>query len=632
VNAEARENSPVNPFPALERRGVALGAAVALFVLAVVVHSAVWIEYRDDPFFLTYLSDALSYDQWAQRLAERGLSAEPVFHQPPLSPLMIAQIYRLSGPLHAGDRVILTQILLNALATCLLVPIGRLYLRSTTSGVAAGLLVLGYAPFVFYGMKLLPIPLAVATQALALTMLGLARCRSGPWLAVLAGAASGLAALARTEMLVFVPLAIAALWSCPSTPLRPSRAKRTTATLAFLVGLALLVAPATLHNYRRGDAVFVSAAAGENLFIGNQRGADGGHTPLHPQAGDLFSQRALAERIAEENLGRGLRPSEIPSYWRGRAVEEVLADPLAWLGLETRKLWRVLHPGDPTDMYSLPLERALYLPALYALLLSSWGLWLLGGLGMGIAGRTRRSSAWPLFSLLAVHGVVLMSFFVSTRLKIPLLFFLAPFAGLALVEGAHRLRSGRRVWLPLVVLVFLALTTAHWTFGMHATPREALRLASVLSIQERLDESLEVLRPWIAEPDPEPLALDQAGWVRSKQGELPAARAHYLRALELGLPGEREAQSRSRLATIHERLGETEQAAYQHDAAVEASPSSAGARHERGLFRLRRGETAAAVADLQEAARLAPGWDEPRAVLRSLGAQPGAEINRVSPP
>ncbi len=632
MNSEARENSSVDLFPALERRGVAVGAAVALFVLAVVVHSVVWIEYRDDPFFLTYVSDALSYHQWAQRLAEQGLSAEPVFHQAPLFPLIIAQVYRLGGPLDAADRAILAQILLNALATCLLVPIGRLYLRSTSSGVAAGLLALGYAPFVFYGMKLLPIPLAVASQALALTMVGLARRRGGPWLGMLAGVACGLASLARTEMLVFVPLAIAALWLHPSTRLRPSRAMRASATLAFLVGLALLVAPATLHNYRRGDGVVVSAAAGENLFIGNQRGADGGHTPLHSQAGDLFSQRALAERIAEEDLGHGLRPSEISSYWRGRAFEEVLADPLAWLGLEAKKLWRVLHPGDPTDMYSLPLERALYLPALYALPLSSWGLWLLGGVGIGIAARTRPSSAWPLLSLLAAHGVVLMTFFVSTRLRIPLLFFLAPLAGLALVEGARRLGTGRRVWLPVVALVFLAVTTAHWTFGMHATPREAVRLASVLSTQERLEEALEVLRPWIAEPDPEPLALDQAGWVRSKQGKLPAARAHYLRALELGLPGKREAQSRSRLATIHERLGETEQAAAQHDAAVEASPSSAGARHERALFRLRWGDTAAAVADLQEAARLAPGWDEPRAMLRSLGAQPGAEINRVSPP
>ena len=74
-------------------------------------------------------------------------------------------------------------------------------------------------------------------------------------------------------------------------------------------GLVLAVLPATLHNVRQGDFVTIASAGGENLFIGNQRGATGGHTALHPQAGDIFSQRRLATELAERERGRALKPS-----------------------------------------------------------------------------------------------------------------------------------------------------------------------------------------------------------------------------------------------------------------------------------------------------------------------------------
>jgi hypothetical protein len=284
-----------------------LAAALALFVAALALHAPVWSQHRHDPFAATHISDALSYHLWAQRIAEKGLSAEPVFHQSPLFPVMLGLLYR-----SAGERAaLLMQAMLLSAAVALLVPLGRLYLGSTAAGIAAAAIALLHGPFVFHAMKLLPIPLALATQALALVLLAFAR-RSGRWWpALLCGAAWGVAALARSEMLLFLPVALAALWW------REGGAKRWLAPLCCLCGALLAVAPATLHNAGKGDFVPIASAAGENLYIGNQRGADGGHKPLHPKAGDLFSQRALAEVVAEGEQGRELRPSEISAHWRG---------------------------------------------------------------------------------------------------------------------------------------------------------------------------------------------------------------------------------------------------------------------------------------------------------------------------
>jgi Flp pilus assembly protein TadD len=227
-------------------------------------------------------------------------------------------------------------------------------------------------------------------------------------------------------------------------------------------------------------------------------------------------------------------------------------------------------------------------------------------------------------AFLGVHVAVLLAFFVSTRLRLPLMFFLTPFAGFATVE----LWRGRKhpAWKAAIVAVVIALaaTSAHWVFFLRPSVREELRLASVLSMQSRLDEALAILDPLVNDPDPDPLALDHAGWVRSKKGDLVVAQSLYLRALEAGLPSpSREAQTHSRLASVLERLDQVEQAGSHHDAAVAVAPDSAGAHHERGKFLLRQNRSVEAIVDLQAAARLAPGWDEPLRVLRSLGFDTG---------
>jgi hypothetical protein len=281
---------------------------VVVFAVALIAHLLVFVQYRSDPFTQTLVSDALSYHEWARRIADHGLAPEPVFHQAPLFPLLLAAIYRLGFP-HGA---IVAQMVSSSLAIALLVPLARLYLRSVSAGVVAGALGILHAPFVFHGMKLLPIPLTLLTQAMAIVLVGLARRSGRAWQVVLAGIGCGFACLARTEFLLFIPVAILAL----VFPVRDAAPRRWgLTTLLLCSGIALVLAPVTLHNFSRGDHVLVSASAGENLYIGNQRGADGGHTPLHDQAGDLFSQRALAEIVAEEQLGRQARPSEISSYW-----------------------------------------------------------------------------------------------------------------------------------------------------------------------------------------------------------------------------------------------------------------------------------------------------------------------------
>ena len=64
-------------------------AALVVFAVSLVLHGIVWLQYGADPFSTSYVSDALSYHEWALRIAEKGLESEPVFHQSPLFPLIM---------------------------------------------------------------------------------------------------------------------------------------------------------------------------------------------------------------------------------------------------------------------------------------------------------------------------------------------------------------------------------------------------------------------------------------------------------------------------------------------------------------------------------------------------------------
>ena len=111
-------------------------ACAAVFLAAAGVHVVVWLQYLADPFSLTYVSDALSYDWWAARIAANGLAAEPVFHQSPLFPVLLAAIYSLAPEVARAAWSTGLQILLSCVAIAALVPLGRIWFGMKTASPA----------------------------------------------------------------------------------------------------------------------------------------------------------------------------------------------------------------------------------------------------------------------------------------------------------------------------------------------------------------------------------------------------------------------------------------------------------------------------------------------------------------
>lgn len=322
----------------------------------------------------------------------------------------------------------------------------------------------------------------------------------------------------------------------------PRRRRLATAasSLAVIVGLTLLAG--FIQRPLWGVDVWLPTAGGVNLYLGNERGADG-RQPRQDFAvawGDVHrdSVQLFAAAGAREGLGKSApTPTEIDRYWRRRAVEEIAADPPRWLGLVARKTTALVSnrevPNNRTWDFVRSESRVL------RLLPVSWAL-LLGFAGLGIAVLHHRgglrSWAWPIAAG-AVLAAGVLAFFVAARYRIPLWPLLAALAGVGLAGVPALLRSPPGARGRTALLLPILLTGA--SLGLDATtPPENVARDHLYRSIARLEAgetlaALEDARRAVELAPDDPAAWLQLGTVELALGRYPDAGATLTEALRL---------------------------------------------------------------------------------------------------
>ena len=431
-------------------------------MVAIAVRLPHLLEVVGSAFFDVPILDEAFYDLAAQRLAD-GTSIGDL--NPGFRPLLYPALLALCRLLSADHGTFLALTAQHALGifTCLLVTsfAGRLFQRATAA-VVAGILYALAAPPLFYEGRLLITTLFTFLVVAFLVVLGHCRLaghrewrslrRLGPWLA--AGALLAVVVQARANALVFV-LAFP-LVSMFDRARSAGRVQRhlpwIAATTATLVGLTLIAA---LQTPWLGAFRLLPGAGGVNLYLGNERGADGmvPRQDRHTVYGDVYrdSVQLFAADEYRLHMGRDGSPAEVSRYWLGRSAQEFRADPAGRLSLLARKAWLLVWPPEvPNNLsYSFVAEHE---SAILRHLPVRWG-WLLplAAAGAWIAFRRRgRASdglrlAW-LSALGLFHAVTVIAFFVAGRFRIPLwplAAILAAGASVAIADTARRRGSLR---------------------------------------------------------------------------------------------------------------------------------------------------------------------------------------------
>ncbi len=591
-----------------------------IFALALILRVVYVLQVRYSPFFQTLGLDAKFYDQWARDLT-RGEGPSDAFFMSPLYAYFLALIYRLFG--RDLTLVRLIQAGLGSLSAVLVYLLARSVFDRKV-GVVAGLLAATYGAFIFYDGSVLLTPLLVILNLAALVLLVRGDASRRPAAFALAGVAIGVSAIGRAAVLLFVPVALAWIWAgrgaartaalgrkesdgggdralhgTAGREMARSRNARLAAAGLFLVGVVLVVAPVTIRNYVvSGDFVPITSNGGLNSYIGNSEISTGGY--VKPEGLDIVTDPDGAT-IAEREIGRELRPSEVSAYWYARTRRFIAGHPGAWLKLLVRKLSFVM------SAYELPQLENYYFQKRYSSLLSLplpgfAVLAPLGLVGLAISLRRRRSQLLGLFFLTYVGSIVL--FFVVARYRLP--------AVPALLAGAAYFLFEARVWVREKrwrAVAWAAIAVAALGFAVNANfykidtakafAQPHFRLGIVYGDRGLRDQAIAEYQTAIA-IDPEyPKSYLNLGALLAEAGRHDEAIDVFRRAIALD-PG--YAAARVNLAMVYERGGEYGAALAEIDSVLAFEPGNAMAWRERGIILYRTGRSEEAARALSAAA------------------------------
>ena len=521
------------------------------------------------PLFTHYRLDAQAYDAAGHLIAGGDwMLGNQVYHISPLYCYFVGLLYSLAG---AGPwPVRLAQVALGVGLVWLLFDTGRRLFGQRWAWLV-GAVACFYGPFIFYEQHVLVATLAAFLNALLLWVAVVALQRPGAalWAWTGVGLVWGAGMVARPNTLLLLPALVFIAWRQGSKC--PARLERGWKTMAFrlapvalVVGVGLAVtAPFTIRNYVvADDLVFLQDKGGLNFYVGNGPHADGAFMvpPELGPAGNVLEQVSAFTRIAREEEGRKLKPSEVDRFWYGKTFAAIRAQPLRWAGLLVEKNWLFWSGRELPNNYDYEFtrgyNRALALPLVQFWLLAP--LAFLGTLLLLFRGRPEERFV-GLFNVILWGAVVL--FFVLSRYRVPVL----PGLMLSVVPAVQGLASAvrQRGWARLgtycaVVVCMLVLALA----------------------------------PKLPKPaDDEHFKL---GYAWHRQGATGQAEEEYRRALEVNADN---ASAAKNLAVLLERMGRLEEALAQWRA-VERQAKRNGWRGRLELALAQKARLEAVIAEL----------------------------------
>jgi Flp pilus assembly protein TadD/4-amino-4-deoxy-L-arabinose transferase-like glycosyltransferase len=588
--------------------------ALIIFAVALTLRLIhVW-QIRRSPFFDVLMGDANGYDLWAQRLAAGDWVGADVFYQAPLYPYFLGVVYAIFGRDLLIVRIV--QAVIGA-ASCTLLGMAGARFLSRRIGLIAGLALALWAPAIFFDGLIQKSVLDMFFVCLGLYLLSAIRNQQSAirnWIAL--GATMGALALTRENALVFI--GVIAIWAAGSARGFDARSTRWFGTLVpFAAGLAIVLTPVVIRNYAIDGGFYLTTSQfGSNLYIGNNPGADGTYGSIRFGRGAPEFERVDAKEVAEASVGRALSPSEVSSYWTGRALGYITAQPLDWLQLTGRKILLLVNRTEMLDTESQESYARWSTPIAVLSWVTHFGVLVpLAGLGMILTWRDRRVRI--LHALTITYALSVVMFFVFARYRYPLVPFLMLFAAAPFdSQSPHFVRQlfaqgqRRRRWLIAATTVAIAVVANVPMLSpalMQAITEN--NLGTALQEQKRYDEAIRHHQRAIAlVPDYAPPYNNLGAALRSS-GRVDEAIAQYRKALEL----RPEYPSASRnLANALLAKGDTTAAMTALRAAIAIDDRSAVAHRNLGNLLIDSGARQEGVQHLERAIALAPG--EPEAI------------------
>lgn len=418
--------------------------ASVIFLIALIWRALFLRDWFASPLGEAPFLDAKSYWDWAQALASGQSYGPSVFYQSPLYPYLLAPLIRFFGLNLFG--LSLLQIILSSLSSVLLALVA-LDLFGMAAAWCAGVLAAGDAVLIFYSAPVLKE--TVGFFFLCLLLWSLIRFYRKPSLcwSLALGVFLGSTVMIRSNAILFLP-ALAGAW------LLQFRNQASRWTLAAAVGVLVPIVPFAWHNLQAGDSVLLTSSGGFNFYIGNSPSATGSnHYPDDVSTDPAFEWKDTA-RIAEQQMGKSLKPSEVSHFWFQKGVE-FLSHNLSKAGsLYLNKALFLVTNREMPDNYDGDFFARNFSPALRSAPIGFGLVFAFAILGVFLSPK-KNPAEHALVGLALVYTASVVLFYVTDRYRMPLLALMIPFAGYGASAFWEKLkaRQSRELTLSLAILL-----------------------------------------------------------------------------------------------------------------------------------------------------------------------------------
>jgi 4-amino-4-deoxy-L-arabinose transferase-like glycosyltransferase len=432
--------------------------ALGIFLLALAVRVLYVLALRDHPRFDAPIMDPGYHLAWARSMAEGVEFQSGPFFRAPLYPMALAAMLKCTGGSLLGVRLI--QAVLGAATAALTYRLGARVAGEGAGRIAGIVVATAWTLVAFDAELLIPVLLLpILLAALELTVIWRERAAAGVGgpLSLLVGVLFGLAAIARPNVLLYMPVLFfgALLWFRQARP-----------AVWLTLGTLLPIVPVTVHNVLEGDGSLIATQGGVNFWIGNNPSSDGSAAIVPGTRDGWWEGYFDSIALAEADEGRELKATEVSAHYRAKALNWMSSEPgnaLAHLLSKGRLLFANAELANNQDMrflafHTLPALR--YSPARWAVLFG------LGAVGLallcfgGSAPRRRGGRVITTFAVVYAASVVL--FFVNARFRLPLVPILSIGSGALLMAVVERLRA--RHWAGAVAIGLPALALSALSF------------------------------------------------------------------------------------------------------------------------------------------------------------------------
>ncbi|NIM97448.1 MAG: tetratricopeptide repeat protein [candidate division Zixibacteria bacterium] len=554
--------------------------AIVIFGLAFAVKLIYLAQIESSlPFFSTPTLDELYHDTWAQQIASGDWAGNEPFFRAPLYVYLLALMYKVFG--HSLLLPRLFQMVLGSLS-CVLVFFIAKKLFNGTVAILSAIMACFYAMLIFYDLQLLITSLLVFVDLVIIGLLIRAgeKPKSLNWL--LCGLVLGLSAIARPNILAFVPFILIWMFFQFKTALRTRAILTRWAILC--AGVLLMIAPVGLRNYLVGkDLVLIAWQGGMNFYLGNNPDATG-YTAASASIGrDLTGGIERTRTVAEQEVGRKLKPSEISGFWYKKGVDFILSQPLDWLKLMGKKtvyFWKGYEISNTQNVYT----HKEFSP-LFDLLLGSGVVYLPFGLIgplsiMGLLVSLKNPRKYLLLYLFILsYSASIIVFFVCSRFRMPVIPLLLMFSSFFLWWLFRKIKSKQStsVLISLCAVAILVVVLNTRLENLVGDQRFADHYSLGASYQQlgRWDEAIQEYRT-------------------SLEFRPNFAHAHH------------------GLAYVYEKLDKIDLAIQEYGNAIRGDPPFESSYNNLGVLYHKRGEIDKAIELYSEAIRLNQGYEEAR--------------------